>query len=266
MKSQINSVQRRWWNCGEGEMVVSKLNRFSLHSNNNKKKSTAGDHYWFIHSKQFLLARCTWRVGVCSSVSSFYTSRVWVWVREAARASARWVAETHSCAQFSRRNTMKTFSCAPRDCFWPQTPCRRKHKPTSIPLCVCWNVCMFFLSAATVAQHAKYYLIKTPLCKTQLQPICAPTLWQGHVTNCLAFIIDTAFNVLRGFLPVLAMVTTVENEPGLCVFQSARPCPGQRCGRTTVHRKWSLVCLSWPLTRGIRRSSSKWGFRDWGED
>lgn len=176
----------------------------------------------------FLYIKCagvSWRTGLC----------------------LRWLAETQPCAQFSRRNTMKTFSCAPQDCFWPQKPCRKKHKPTSIPLCVCWNVWIFFnffcLSAAEVVQHAKYYLIKTPLYRMHSQQFCAPASWHGNVTNCLTFIIDTVFNVLRGLSPVLAMVTSVENEPGLCVFQSARPCPGQRCGQTTVHRKWWLVCL-----------------------
>lgn len=119
------------------------------------------------------------------------------------------------------------------------------HLYTTLCLQKCMDFFFFFcLSAAEVVQHATYDLIKTPLYRTQSQQFCAPASWQGIITNCLTFIIDTVFNELMSVSPVLVMVTSVENEPGLCVFQSARPCPGQRCGQTSVHRKWWLVCLS----------------------
>lgn len=95
-------------------------------------------------------------------------------------------------------------------------------------------------SAADVAQRAKCYLIKTCSAK---DPVRAPTSRRGDVTNCSTFIIDTLFNVLRGFSPVRPMVTRVENKPGLCVFQSARPCPGQRCGQTSLRKK-VIISLS----------------------
>lgn len=105
--------------------------------------SMAGDHYWFIHWKQFILARFTGQVWVGLCVSSFYISSLWVWVGEPASASTEQQKPT-PVPNSAEENTMKTFSCAPQDCFWPQKPCRRKHKPTSLPLCVCWNVWLYF--------------------------------------------------------------------------------------------------------------------------
>lgn len=145
----LNSVQRT------GKKAVSKPNRVS---------SQYGRWPLLIYTLKTIFTGMKHLAGggLVMCIIFLYIYRVCVGESSRTSLYLRWVAETHSCAQFSRRNTMKTFSCAPQDCFWPQKPCRRKHKPTSIPLCVCWNVCIFFfLSAAEFAQHAKNYLIKT---------------------------------------------------------------------------------------------------------
>lgn len=88
--AQSDRVQRKCLRAGK--RAVSQLNRLIYIQKKKKKRvaSMAGDHYWFIHWKQFFLAQSTWQVGVWLCVSSFYISSVsaWAWVREPASACA----------------------------------------------------------------------------------------------------------------------------------------------------------------------------------
>jgi len=49
---------------------------------------------------------------------------------------------------------------------------------------LCLLKCMDFFCLLSAVEHAKYYLIKTPLYRARFQQFCVPGSWRGKVTNC----------------------------------------------------------------------------------